>query len=72
MVGRLALENNSEVDEVARGRCVVFPASVPALSSSQPKKQTHSLQCVLLGADLVMSPTSEVGDCWLDFRKEQL
>ena len=28
-------------------------------SSSQPKKQTHSLQWVLLGEDLVISPTFE-------------
>ena len=31
-------------------------------SSSQPKKQTHSLQWVLLGEEyLVVSPTCEVG-----------
>ena len=40
---------------------VVFPASAPVPSSSQPKKQTHSLQWVLLGEDLVIYPTCEVG-----------
>ena len=30
-------------------------------SSSQPKKQTHSLQRSLLGEDLVVFPTCEVG-----------
>ena len=54
--GSLALEDNSEV-----GEDVVFPASTPVPSSSQPKKQTHSLQWVLLGEDLVISPTCEVG-----------
>ena len=36
---------------------VVFP--VP--STSQPKKQTPSLKWVLLGEDLVISPTYEMG-----------
>ena len=59
--GSLALEDRSEVGE---GRCsadVVFPASAPVPFSSQPKKQTHSLQWVLLGEDVVISPTCEVG-----------
>ena len=38
---------------------VVFPVSAPVPSNSQPKKQTHSLQWVLLGfGDF---PISEVG-----------
>ena len=40
---------------------VVFPASAPVPSTSQPKKQTYSLPWVLLGEDLVISPTCEVG-----------
>ena len=41
---------------------VVFPESAPVPSSSQPKKQTYRLQRVLLlGEDLVISPTREVG-----------
>ena len=45
--GSLALEDNSEVGE----RCwadVVFPVSASVPLSSQPKKQTQSLQWVLL------------------------
>ena len=48
---------------------VVFPASAPVLSSSQPKKQTNSLQRVLLGEDLMISPTCEVGGHQFDSRK---
>ena len=40
---------------------LVFPASAPVPSSFQLKMQTHSLQRVLLGEDLVISPTCEVG-----------
>ena len=40
--GNLPLEDNSEVGEALPGRCR-FPASAPVLSSSQPKKQNHSL-----------------------------
>ena len=35
----------------------VFRESAPVPSNSQPKKQTHSLQWVLLEEDLVISPT---------------
>ena len=51
---------------------VVFPVSAPVLSSSQPMKQTHSLQWVLLGEDLVIPPTCEVVDRRFDSRKDQL
>ena len=58
--GSLDLGDNSEVDEAVLGRCSVSCAvSVP--SSSQPKNQTHGLQGVLLGEDLVISPTCKVG-----------
>ena len=50
----LALEDKSGVD-------VVFPESAPGPSRSQTKKQTHCLQWVLLGEDLVISPTCEGG-----------
>ena len=53
-------------------RRLVFPASEPVPSSSQPKKQTHSLQWILLGEDLVISPTCEVEGCRFDSRKDQL
>ena len=60
--GRLALEDNSEVGEVVLGKCSISCICTPVPSSSQPKKQTHSLQWVLLGEDLVSSPsTCEVG-----------
>ena len=39
---------------------LVFPASVQVPSSSQAK-DTHSLQWVILGENLVISPTCEVG-----------
>ena len=41
---------------------VVFPASAPVPSRSQQKRKTNSLQWVLLGGDLVISPTCNVGD----------
>ena len=40
---------------------VVFSASAAVPSSSQLEKQTNSLPFVLLGKDLVISPTCEVG-----------
>ena len=49
----------------------VLPASAPVPSSSQSKKQTHSLQWVLLGEDLGISPTCEVGCRQFDSQKEQ-
>ena len=48
---------------------VVFPASESVPPSFQPKKQTHSLQWVLMAEDFVISPTCEVG---FDSRKDQL
>ena len=63
--GSLSLEDNSGLVK----RCwadVVFPASAPVTLSSHPKKETHSLQLVLLGEDLVISPTCEVGGCRFD------
>ena len=62
----LALEDNLEVGE-AVGVDVVFPASAPVPSNSQPKKQTHSLQWVLLGEDMVISPTCEVEELPVQF-----
>ena len=59
--GSLALEDNSEVGEAVLGDAGVFPLSEPVHSSSQPKKQTRSLQWVLLGEDLMISPTCEGG-----------
>ena len=38
-----------------------FSASATVPFSSQSKKQTHSLQRVLLGEDLVISPACEMG-----------
>ena len=60
--GSLALEDNLEVGEAVAGQTyIVIPASAPVPSSSQPKKQAPSLQRVLLGEDLVIFPTCEVG-----------
>ena len=50
----------------------VIPVSAPVSSSSQQKKQTHSLQWGLLGEDLVISPACEVGGCQFNSRKDQL
>ena len=47
--GSLALEDNSKIGEAERH--IAFPASAPMPSSSQAKKQIHSLQWVLLGED---------------------
>ena len=59
--GSLALEDNLEVGEAVLGRCSIFlHLHAPVPSSSQPKKQIHSLQWVLLGEDLVISPTLEL------------
>ena len=64
--GSLALEKRCWAD-------VVFPAATALVpSSSQPKKPTHSLEWVLRGDDLVISPTCEVGRFRIDSRKEQL
>ena len=56
--GSLALEDNSELVK-QRWEDVAFPTSAPVPSSSKPKKQTYSLQWVLLGDNLVISPTCE-------------
>ena len=65
--GSLALE----VVDAVLDRCVVLPATVAVPSSLQPKKQTHSLQWVLLGWDLGIFPTREVGGRQFDSRKGQ-
>ena len=59
--GSLASEDNSKVGEAVVGSDVIFPASAPVPSSSQPKKQTHSLQWVHLEEDLLIFPNCEVG-----------
>ena len=59
--GSLALEDNLDVGKAVLGDA--FPVFAPVPSHSQSKKQTHSLQWVLLGEDLVISPTCEVGGC---------
>ena len=50
----------SEVGETVLGRCSMYALSVPS-SSQQPKEQATSLQCVILGENLVISVTCEVG-----------
>ena len=56
--GSLAFEHNSEIGEAVLVRCSIS-CLVP--SSLQPKKQTHALQLVNLGEDLVIFLTYEVG-----------
>ena len=56
----LALEDNSGIGEAVRAD-LVYPVSALVPSSTQPKKQTHNSQWVLLGEDLVISSTYEVG-----------
>ena len=54
------------------GRSRISCSSKWRPSSSQPTKQTHNLQWVLLGGDLMISPTCEVGGRRFDSRKDQL
>ena len=68
----LSLKDNSELFEEVLGRCSI-PVSVPVPSSSQTKKQTYSLQWVLLAEDdLVISPTCEEESRRFDSQKNQL
>ena len=69
--GSLALEDNLEVREAVLDRFSISP-SAPVLYISHPNKQTHSLQRVLLGDDLVISPTCDVRIRRFDFGKDQL
>ena len=45
---------------------------IPRGLAGGKKKQTYSLQWVLLGEDLVIFPTWEVGGYQFDSRKDQL
>ena len=52
--GSLVLEVISESGEAVLGRCSISYVCPAVTSSSQLKKQTHSLQWVLLKEDLVI------------------
>ena len=58
--GSLALEENLEVSEGVLNRCSISRVCTSTIGY-KPKKETHGLQWGLLGEDLVISSTCEMG-----------